>query len=420
MRILVISNLYPPVAVGGYEVRCAHTVEWLARRHEVLVLTSSLRRRALQADSRVLRKLPFLAEGPVGTLRAPFASRRAVRVTRRVLRDHRPDLVFVWNASHIPRAGVLVAQAWGGPLAFSVADPWLGGFVEEDQFLRYLAPGRHRGLRGVWARVVRLLNHLPGLRLERDARRPASIVWNSEALLRMTSVPPCISPVLERVIYPATRNEALFSGVERAPANTPTIAFIGRLELEKAPDVACRAIALLRDCHGLDCRLVIVGEGDAASRRQLEELVEELAIADRVELRGSLPPEGVAEVLASAHALVVPSRWQEPFGLVCLEAALARVPIVASMSGGMPEMFTAEEEALFFPIDDDAACADAIARTLTDPAGTDARVRAARARAGAYSLERYRHDYDAFVEDAVSTSRSSAISSARNANRASG
>lgn len=406
MRILVISNLYPPVAVGGYEVRCAHTVEWLARQHEVLVLTSSLRRRALEADPRVLRELPFLAEGPAGTLWAPFAARRAVRVTRRVLRDYRPDLVFVWNASHIPRAAVLAAQAWGGPVAFSIADPWPATFVEEDQFLRYLVPGGHdRGLRGAWARVARLLNRLPGSRLELDVRMPASIVWNSEALRRMTSLPPCTSPVLERVIHPATRHEALFSGVQRAPASTPTVAFVGRLEPQKAPDVACRAIALLRDRHSLDCRLVVVGEGDAASRRQLDELVEELVIADRVEFRGSLSPEGVADVLASAHALVVPSRWQEPFGLVCLEAALAGVPIVASMSGGMPEMFAAEEEALFFSIDDDAACADAIARTLTDRAATDARVRAARVRADMYSLERYRHDYDAFVEDAVSVGR---------------
>ncbi len=402
MRILVISNLYPPVAVGGYEVRCAHTVDWLARRHEVLVLTSSRRRRALDADPGVLRELPFLPEGPLGTLRAPFAAWHAVRAMRRALRRHRPDLVFVWNASHIPRAAVLEAQVWGGPLAFSLADPWLGRFVEGDQFLRYLAPGaRHRALRAAWACVARLFNRLPGLRLDFHTRRPASIVWNSEALRDMTAVPSCISPVLERVIHPATRHEALFASVKRVPATTPTVAFVGRLESEKAPDTACRAIALLRDHHGLDCRLVLIGEGDTAARRELDELVEDLAIADHVEFRGSLPPDGVAGVLASAHALVVPSRWQEPFGLVCLEAALARVPLVASMSGGMPEMFAPEQEALFFPIDDAAACAQAIARTLTDRAATDARVQAARIRADTYSLARYREEYDRFVEDAV-------------------
>lgn len=402
MRILVISNLYPPVAVGGYEARCAHTVEWLARRHELLVLTSSHSRQAAEADPRVLRELPFLIEGPRGTLEAPLASLRAVRTVRRVLRDYRPDLVFVWNVSHIPRAAVLVAQAWGSPVAFSVADPWLGAFVEGDQFLRYLAPSsRNHGLHGAWARVVGLVNRLPALRIELDVARPASIAWNSEALRRMTAVPPCISPLLERVIHPTTRHEQLFASIERTPTSTPTIAFIGRLESEKAPDVACRAIALLRDRHGLDCRLVLVGKGDAGALRLLAELIDELAIADRVEIRGSLAVEGVAEVLAGAHALVVPSRWQEPFGLVCLEAALARVPLVASMSGGMPEMFAPEREALFFPIDEDAACAEALARTLTDRAATEARVQAARIRAGAYSLAGYRDEYDKFVEDAV-------------------
>jgi glycosyltransferase involved in cell wall biosynthesis len=402
MRILVISNLYPPVAVGGYEARCAHTVEWLARGHELLVLTSSRRRRALKGDSRVLRELPLLAEGVRGTLLAPLASLRAVRLVKRVLREHSPDLVFVWNASHIPRAAVLAAQAWGKPVAFSVGDPWPGVFVEGDQFLRYLAPGREdHGLRRAWAHVVRLLNRLPDLRVELDVPRPGSIAWNSDALRQTTALPACISPLLERVIHPSTRQEELFSTLERAPASEPTVAFVGRLELEKAPDVACRAIALLRDRHGLDCRLVLVGSGHAAAVRQLERLIDELSIRDRVEIRGSLPARGVAEVLASAHALVVPSRWQEPFGLVCLEAALARVPIVASLSGGMPEMLTPGEEALFFPIDDELACAQALARTLTEPGTTAARVLAAYERASTYSLARYRDEYDAFVEDAV-------------------
>jgi glycosyltransferase involved in cell wall biosynthesis len=404
VRILVISNLYPPVAVGGYEIRCAHTVDWLARKHEMLVLTSDRRRGETEADPKVLRELPFLPEGPSGTLRAPLAAWKAGRAVRRALRRHRPDLVFVWNASYIPRSAVLAAQAWGGPLAFSVADPWLADFVDGDQFLRYLQPGvGHRGLRGAWASLARVLNRLPGLRLELGSGAPASIVWNSEALRRMTPVPSCISPVLERVIHPTTQHEALFAGVERAPSEAPTVAFVGRLESQKAPDVAVRAIALLRDRHGIDCGLVIVGEGDDASRRELEQLVGELVLGDRVELRGSLPPAGVAGVLAGVHALVVPSRWQEPFGLVCLEAALAGVPVIASESGGMPEMLAAEREALFFPIDDVEACALAIARTLTDRAGTQARVEAARVRVGNYSLTRYRERYDAFVGDAVRT-----------------
>lgn len=406
MRILVVSNLYPPIQVGGYERRCAATVQWLAREHEVLVLTSRRGRRSVGSESQVRRELPLLPDDWRGTACAPPASFYAAHATRRLVRRFRPDLLFVWNASQIPHVAVCVAHDCGCRLAFSVADTSFGTFVEGDQFLRYLL-NRERGVHRAWGSIVKLVNRLPGMRIEASTTRPASIVWNSEALRRMTPIPASIAPVLERVIHPATQHEALLSSIERAPAPSPTIAFVGRLEWQKAPDVAVRAGALLRDRHGIDCRLVIVGSGDPATVRELGQLVVKLGMGDRVELRGQLPPRGVAEVLAGAHALVVPSRWQEPFGLVCLEGALARVPVVASLSGGMPEMLESESEALFFPIDDVEACAAALARTLTDEAAAAERVRVAFERAGAYSMQRYRAEYDAFVAEAVNASRPS-------------
>lgn len=400
MRILVVSNLYPPVAVGGYEKRCAHTVQWLARSHEVLVLTSRHGRGAVGREQHVVRELPFLSHSVSGALRAPLASLQAARTMRRLLREYRPDLVFVWNAAQIPRAVVAIAYEARCAVAFSVADPWLSAFVEGDQFLRHLEPG-DRGPRRVWAALLRLLNRLPLLHVDLCKRRPVAIAWNSQALREMTTIPACLEPVLERVIHPASRNEELFAAIERAPAPAALVAFVGRIESEKAPDVACRAVALLGERHGIQARLVFAGTGTEEALRELRGLVSELGIEQRVELRGSLDPEGVAELLAQAHALVVPSRWQEPFGLVALEGALARVPIVASASGGMPEMLLAEEEALFFVIDDVEACAAALARTLEDPGTTAERVARAYTRARTYSLERYRADYEAFVEEAL-------------------
>jgi glycosyltransferase involved in cell wall biosynthesis len=399
MRILVISNVYPPVAFGGYERRCAHTMEWLQRRHDVLVLTSRLKRRGLAAEPGILRELPFLPESPLGVLRAPLESLRAARTVRAVLRRYRPDLVFVWNASNIPRAAVRIVQRWDAPVAFSLADHWLGYFVEGDLFLRQLVGGRG-GLWRVWSALARLVNRLPSLRVELQTPLPVSLTWDSGALRDLTSIPAGVLPVLDRVIHPASDNEALFAGIERSPAARITIAYVGRLEPEKAPDLAIRALALLRDGHGIDARLVVMGTGERAVLEELEALTSGLALDGAVELRGQLPVEGVAAGLAEAHAMVIPSRWQEPFGLVCLEAALARVPVVASRSGGMPEMLRPDEEALFFPIDDERACAEALARTLTDRAATEERVRRAHEHAREYSLENYRAAYEAFVEDA--------------------
>jgi glycogen(starch) synthase len=252
----------------------------------------------------------------------------------------------------------------------------------------------------LWSILARLVNRLPSLRLELQTPLPVSLTWDSAALRELTSIPPGVLPVLDRVIYPASENEALFAAIERRPPARPTIAFVGRLEPEKAPDLAIRALALLRDRHGIDARLVVMGTGERTVLGELQALIGELSLDGAVELRGQLPVEAVAAGLAEAHAMVIPSRWQEPFGLVCLEAALARVPVVASRSGGMPEMLVPDEQALFFPIDDEHACADALARTLSDRAAAEERVRRAYRRAGDFSLDGYRSAYERFVEDA--------------------
>src|SRR5919201_4679723 len=105
MRILTVSNLYPPVVEGGYEARCAATMMRLREQgHEVHVLTSTLRRSTCPPDQTVIRELPFLPHGKLSALRAPRAAADGMKVMRRVLADLQPDLIFVWNGAGIPHA----------------------------------------------------------------------------------------------------------------------------------------------------------------------------------------------------------------------------------------------------------------------------------------------------------------------------
>ncbi len=215
--------------------------------------------------------------------------------------------------------------------------------------------------------MIRLVNRHPSLRLELERKVPASLMWISEALRRSLQVPTTIEPLVERVIYPGPGDPDLWLGLERRPpSQPPTIAFVGRLEEQKGPSVAYRALAALRDRHGIDAQLKLAGRGSPTKLLLLERLAKELGIEERVELLGHLDRAGVGSLLAGSSALLVPSTWQEPFGLVLVEAALARVPVVGSRSGGMPEALEEDAHALFFPIGDAAACADALARVLTD------------------------------------------------------
>lgn len=399
MRILVISNLFPPVVRGGYEVLCAETVKRLREHHEVRVLTSRAPEAPQEAD--VLRELELLPPGKRSALRAPFAALAAARSTRRVLDSFRPDLIFIWNGAQLPQTTMRVSEYSGIPVAYSVAEHWFGGLYRRDQFMRHLVPGDH-GLHALWGRVVRTVNRRPELRIEAERKIPASICWVSHALQRDTPLPSTIEPLVQRVIYTGVHDPELWMGLERRPpSDPPTIAFVGRLEEQKGPDVAYRALAALESRHGIRASLKLAGHGAPSEVHHLNRLGRDLGIGDRVELLGQLNQAGVGAVMAGASAVVVPSTWQEPSGGVCLEAALARAPVVASRSGGMPEGLLEDQHALYFPIGDADACADALARVIVEGPETEARTKRAFERATEFNFDNYMAQMDEFIAAAV-------------------
>jgi glycosyltransferase involved in cell wall biosynthesis len=402
VRILVTSTLYPPIALGGYERECAIVVGRLREEHDVLVLTSSWERDDVPpGETGVRRELPVLDQDERGALRAPTASIAAVRIARRALEDFRPDLIYAWNGTAIPQAALRVLADSGTPMAFRVCEHWFGRLFTADQYLRELLPERRSPPRAAWSALCRALNAAhPALRLDPRRPFPTAISWNSEAIRRLAGCPEMARPVLERVGHSVPRAGARYEQVVRAPAPEPEIAFVGRVTPYKGLDVAIRALARLRDEHGLTVGLTVVGPEDADHGAELRALAQRLGVAGQVEWLGSVDPDGVAAVLARTHALIVPSTWEEPFPLVTIEGAFARVPLVAADVGGIGEGMRDEEHALLYPARDAAAAARALARTLTAPRETAARVERAHARAQEFRLEPYLEAQAQFVRDA--------------------
>ena len=407
VRILVVSTLYPPVAFGGYEVECSAVVDRLRERHELLVLTSDseceqARPAEMSSVVEVRRELARLTPDARGALRAPPASLRAVGVARRAL-AWGPDLVYCWNGSSIPQAALRVLADSGVPLAFRVCEHWFGGLFISDQYLRELTPHRRAPGRALWAAACRALNALPQLRLQPRAPLRTAISWNSEAIRAMVSTPPFVEPVLERIGHSVPRYGELYAGVVRDPAPEPEIVFLGRVTPYKGLAVPIEALALLRSArHGISARLVVIGPEDPGYGEEMRRLAEQLGVAGAVRWHGPASPEQAAAALARAHALIVPSVWQEPFPLVTIEGALARVPLVASDVGGIGEGMHDEEHALLFAGGDADAAANALARTLSEGPQTAARVARAHERAQAlFRVGPYLQAQERFVEDAL-------------------
>jgi glycogen(starch) synthase len=173
---------------------------------------------------------------------------------------------------------------------------------------------------------------------------------------------------------------ALPAPIAASPLNTLPAHFVcaGRVVRDKGFDIAIRALAMVRE-RGIDARLTIAGNGP--ERKPLEQLAETLGVAKAVTFTGWIMPEDVSRMMESATAILMPSRWREPFGLVALQAMQSARPVIASAIGGLPEVVEQGVSGLLVPPEDANALADALASMLADAEKTAAMGRRARSRA---------------------------------------
>jgi len=87
----------------------------------------------------------------------------------------------------------------------------------------------------------------------------------------------------------------------------------------------------------------------------------------RVQFHGPVPHDELPALYGRARVFAFPSLWQEPFGLPILEAMAMNLPVVASRSGGIPEIVTAGETGLLCDRGDVSELAGALRRVLDDP-----------------------------------------------------
>jgi glycosyltransferase involved in cell wall biosynthesis len=167
----------------------------------------------------------------------------------------------------------------------------------------------------------------------------------------------------------------------RSPGDGRTLLFVGRLIERKGAAFAVRAVAELAR-QGRDVRLVIVGDGP--ERAALSALATSLDVAGRIELTGALATSSVRDWYERATILLMPTitDWkgeQEGFGMVVVEAMAHGIPVVASRSGGIPDIIRDGETGVLVPEGDANAIAASVARLLDHPAEAERLGAAARA-----------------------------------------
>ncbi len=362
----MLTQMYPPHHHGGYELLCRDVVErWESAGHEIEVLTTTYRR-AGQNDASprvpVRRELGFywndyrILTPPLPTRWA--TERKNQRALAAALSEFRPDVVSVWHMGAMS-FGLLQAIAEHGiPMVFVVGDDWLVYGPAVDAWTKLFTERP----RAAWA--VRRITGLP------TAFAPCPddfVACFASAFLRDRALRSSTLLLARTDVVPHGIDTAVFPRRTNDPPWSWRLLYVGRVEERKGTHIALEALGRLPENAQLD----VIGSPDDRYLERLHHSADRLGVADRVRFLGPIDRERLSQYFHAADAFLFPVIWDEPFGLVPLEAMASGTPVIATGTGGSSEYLTHESNCLLVPPGD----ADALAVAIKRLAGDDALLR---------------------------------------------
>ena len=374
MKILFISNLYPPFFMGGYELLCGDVVEGLKKRgHEVKVFTSTYGVNKIVYDDSVYRL--FSARYPLKQYKGwkilhfipLFLSelndwRRFLQFYKRVS----PDIIYIWNGLGLSYSLLLKIQKLDTPVVFHIDEHWLSKMHENpspEGFSLYLEPWI-----GFWMKREKNI-------LMKSAKRILSsllsalgftVTFEPFPLKNVHYICKMLKEDAQDIGLPVEKSRVIYIGLnlDEPPFSSVTpelprdgkeemvplkLLYVGNLISSKGPHTVIEACSIL-ESKGINFTLTIVGKKlDDEYYDALMNSVEERGLTSKISFRLDLLREEIVNIYKGHHILIIPSIWKEPTGLVLLEGMVAGIPVIHTGVGGTRELLEEGENCLLFP-----------------------------------------------------------------------
>ncbi|HEU4685452.1 MAG TPA: glycosyltransferase family 4 protein [Nitrospira sp.] len=369
MKILVVSNLYPPYYHGGYEVRCAQVGEALQNAgHDVRVLTTVYglplgARGEFQPSTEVLngvrvdRWLHNFAFGPQQSNRpwTWYQARRELadaRLFLKVLDEFRPDVVNWWNMNGVSMILLPLPRTRGIPDVHWIEYPWM---INE-----YGPHGEKAALfwanlwDGAWGPpIIRPLLRWIGRAWERRVtgeniatrhliNQPTHVSFVSEYLRTLYREGGLEFPSSD-VLFGGIPVASFYASVDSRPRSTGKlrVLYASQLTVDRGLHSGIEAIGQLPVDVRRQLTLTVAGSTTGTYRdyyQRIASRVTELGLQDTVTFLGKVPHEEMAQLFKSHDLLVFLSTREEGLPLVMVEAMLAGCAVITTGSGGAIEI----------------------------------------------------------------------------------
>ena len=331
-----------------------------------------------------------LGSGAIRQFARALWSREAERKFDRMLDVFRPDIIHVHNIyTHLSPSVLAVAKRRGIPVVMTVHDyalmsanyslwdePKMRSMDLND--IGILATARTKFIKGSFLATLILemilkFHHAMKLYDPRIAQYTTYSNFVKDVMVRSGIHTQKIS-VLASFAEPLMHGDNLSPHLwgESEGGSREGVLFAGRLESYKGVHVLLESLRYLPSTT----RIKIIGVGPDEER-----LKSMIGKDHRVAFLGFVPGSELWKMMAQAAVVVVPSIWNEPYGLVALEAMCQGTPIIVAKSGGLPEIVGESDAGIVVPPGDPRALARAIERILDNPDKAKAMGKAAYERA---------------------------------------
>jgi glycosyltransferase involved in cell wall biosynthesis len=349
--------MYPPHHLGGYELVWRSAMRHLRRQgHHARVLTSDVEMPTSETeDPETYRELRWYWRDHgwprIGWRGRIDLERHNAEVLDRHLAEFSPDVVSWWSMGGMSLGLIERVRRAGLPAVAFVADDWLLYAPRVDRWTR---PFRGRPA------LARLAERATGLPASVDLDAAARYVLISETVrtrARESGLRLPDSAIAHLGVDPG------FLGQARPELPWGwRLLYVGRIDERKGLPDAVTALAELPPV----ATLTIAGDGDRRELARLQEQARELDLSERVSLTGMRTHAELPAVYAAADVVMFPVRWQEPWGIVPLEAMALGRPVIATGAGGSGEYLRDGENCLLVPAGEPSALAEAVRRLEGD------------------------------------------------------
>jgi glycogen synthase len=378
MRILFLTNFYMVHGAGGEEQSCQQVVEGLKQRgHTTLVLTSMHGTNNVPVEEDGIYRSLYLDVDRVPWRHSiTFFTKRKTRENhnlqcfQRVLEQFKPDVVFIWGMYNLPRSLPVLAEArYPDKVAYRFATYW--PTLPSPHEFYWRAPGRKW-----YSRIPkRVLGHFALAMLANEVQQYPLTFKHAicvSAASRNILVEAGIPVSNARIIYTGLDVDKYLNGEQHQSGHDDrnlNLLYAGRLASDKGIDTAIEAMTKLVFGQGRrQIRLSLAGSGSTEYENHLRFLVNQARLTDYVSFLGWVPPEEMPGLLRKFDVLVLTSIWPEPFARVLLEGMISGLVVLATPTGGTPEIVLDGKNGLLFTPGNPEDLAQKIGRLVDDSA----------------------------------------------------